>query len=252
MRLRCKCTTCFSASLGTLLHGYDLFPASVSHHCRHSKDAEVEQLLRAEVQLREEHEQQLLEERQQWCLEKDALQKVLQEQQGTAHTVEQHLTAQITALQDRLAQQHSDQQTAAQEHQETLKALQTSHEQLQQQHSKLQHDLQAALAYRHKCIQQKQELQQLRNHTSGAQLQSMQDQGAAEEVSDDQQTDHMIAVPPQGVVGDAVNSSASSAQDLAALVGSCHLCPTMSCCTCVVSPCVLMSQLIQACSYWVY
>lgn len=216
-----------------LLHGYTLFPASLSHHYRHIKDAEIEQLLRAEVQLREEHEQQLLVERQQWCLEKDALQKVLQEQQGTAHTVEQHLTAQIIALQDQLAQQHSGQHTAAQTHQETLKALQTSHQELQHQHSKLQQDLQAALAYRHKCIQQKQELQQLRDHTSGAQLQPMQDQGAAEEVSDNQQADP-TAVPPHGVV-DAANSPASWTQDLAALVGSCRLHPIMSCCTCMVS-----------------
>ena len=227
-----------------------MFPPPLSHHCRHSKDAEVEQLLRAEVLLREEHEQQLLLERQQWCSEKDTLQKVLQEQQGTAHTVEQHLTAQITALQDQLAQQHSGQQTAAQKHQETLKALQTSHEQLQQQHSKLQQDLQAALAYRHKCIQQKQELQQLRDHTSGAQLQPMQDQGAAEEVSDDQPADHMTAVPPQGVV-DAVNSPASSTHDLAALVGPCHLCPRDALLYLHRVPCVLMLQLIQACNDWI-
>ena len=188
--------------------------ALITHRCRHSKDAEIEKQLNAEAQLREEHEQQLLLERQQWCLEKDALQKVLQEQQGTAHTVEQHLAGQITALQDQLAVGHSGQQTAARTHQDTLEALQNSHQQLQQQHSKLQQDLQAALAYRHKCLQQKQELQQLRNRTSGTQLKSMQDIEADEEESDHQHAD-LTAVPQQEGV-DAMNSSS---EDLAAQVG---------------------------------
>ena len=202
----------------------------ITYPCRHSKDAEIEKLLNVEAQLREEHEQQLLVERQQWCLEKDALQKVLQEQQGTAHTVEQHLAAQITALQEQLAQQHSGLQTDARTHQDTLEALQNSHEQLQQQNSKLQQDLQAALAYRHKCLQQKQELQQLRNRTSGTQLKSMQDQGAAEEVSDDQQADPAAASLQEDV--DAVNSPASSSEDLAALVGLAVSLQQCLCCTC--------------------
>ena len=161
-------------------------------------------------------------ERQQWCLEKDALQKVLQEQQGTAHTLEQHLTAQITALQEQLAKQHSGQQAGARTHQDTLEALQGANQQLQQQQSKLQQDLQAALAYRHKCIQQKQELQQLRKHTSGAQLKSMQTQGSAEDVSDDQQDDQegvATAANPQDDVEAIDALPASSSEDLAALVG---------------------------------
>ena len=179
-------------------------------------------MLNAEAQLREEYEQQLLLERQQWCLEKDALQKVLQEQQGTAHTLEQHLAAQITALQEQLAQQHSGLHTDARTHQDTLEALQKSHQQLQQQHSKVQQDLQAALAYRHKCLQQKQELQQLRNRTSGTQLKLMQDQDVAEEVSDQQQAG-LTAVPLQ----EDVNAMNSSSEDLAALVSltiSIHKC----------------------------
>ena len=139
---------------------------------------------------------------------------MLQEQQGTAHTVEQHLAAQITALQEQLAQQHSGQQTAARTHQDILEALQNSHQQLQQQYSKLQQDLLAALAYRHKCLQQKQELQQLRNHTSGTQLKSMQDIEVAEEVSDHQPAD--LTAAPQQEGADAMNSSS---EDLAALVG---------------------------------
>ena len=219
-----------------------------THHCRHSKNDEIEKLLNAEVQLREEHQQQLLLERQQWCLEKDALQKVLQEQQGTAHTVEQHLAVQITALQDQLAQQHSGQQTAARTHQDTLEALQNSHQQLQQQHGKLQQDLQAALAYRHKCLQQKQELQQLRNHTSGTQLRSMLDQGAAEEVSDDQQAD-ATAVPPQEGVH-AVNSPASSSEDLAALVGLSISVQQCLLSLCGAHMCFVCSQMTQASSHW--
>ena len=185
-------------------------------HGRLGKSSEIERLLNAEVQLRQEHEQQLLVERQQWCLEKDALQKVLQEQQGTAHTLEQHLSAQIAALRDEVAKQHSGQQTAARTHQDTLEALQSANQQLQQQHSKLQQDLQAALAYRHKCIQQKQELQQLRKHSSGPQVKTLQNQGSAGDVSDNRQVDLTAATPQEGF--DAIDNPASSSEDLAALV----------------------------------
>lgn len=188
-----------------------------SDGCRLGKNGEIERLLNNEAQLRQEHEQQLLVERQQWCLEKDSLQKVLQEQQGTAHTLEQHLSAQITALRDELAKQHSGQQTAAHTHQDTLDALQRANQQLQQQHSKLQQDLQAALAYRHKCIQQKHELQQLRKHTSGAQLQTVKNHGSAEDVSDDQAVNPTAMTPQESA--EAIDNPTSSSGDLAALVG---------------------------------
>ena len=137
-------------------------PTSFRVHCSASRDAEIERALAAEAELRLNYEQQLLVERQQWCQEKDALQKVLQEQQGTAHSLEQHLNAQIADLQATLARYESVQDNMAHTHQDTLSAMQAANEQLQQQQSKLEQDLKAALAYRHKCVQQKQELQLLK------------------------------------------------------------------------------------------
>ena len=133
-------------------------PTSSRVHCSASRDAEIERALAAEAELRLNYEQQLLVERQQWCQEKDALQKVLQEQQGTAHSLEQHLNAQIADLQATLARYDN----MAHTHEDTLSAMQAANEQLQQQQSKLEQDLKAALAYRHKCVQQKQELQLLK------------------------------------------------------------------------------------------
>ncbi|KAL0051390.1 hypothetical protein WJX82_006484 [Trebouxia sp. C0006] len=80
-----------------------------------SRDAEIERVLAAEADLRQNYEQQLVAERQQWCQEKDALQKVLQEQQGTAHSLEQHLNAQIADLQAALARYESIQENVAHE-----------------------------------------------------------------------------------------------------------------------------------------
>ena len=137
-------------------------PTTSHANCRASRDAEIERVLAAEADLRQSYEQQLVVERQQWCQEKDALQKVLQEQQGTAHSLEQHLNTQIADLQATVAIFESVQENVACTHQGTLSAMQAANEQLQQQQSKLEQDLKAALAYRHKCIQQKQELQLLK------------------------------------------------------------------------------------------
>lgn len=122
----------------------------------------------AETDLRQEHEQQLTAERQQWSLERDALQRVLQEQQGTAHTVEQQLGAEIADLKAQLLIVQTGHARSAQMQQDTLLPLQAAHQRLEQQNSKLQQDLQAALAYRHKCLQQKKELQHLRQQTEPA------------------------------------------------------------------------------------
>ena len=181
--------------------------------CRLAKDAEVDRLLNAETQLREELEQQLTVEQQHWCLEKDALQKVLQEQQGTAHALEQHLTNQITALQHQLAKQHTGQETAARSHQDTVAALQTANQQLQQQCGRLEQDLHAALAYRHKCIQQKEELQQLRKHTCEARVRPEHDQGFAGDNAD------APAEALQHGAG-ATHAHAGKLKELAALVRS--------------------------------
>lgn len=161
-------------------------PASPHVHCRASRDAEIERVLAAEADLRQNFEQQLLLERQQWSQEKDALQKVLQEQQGTAHSLEQHLNAQIADLQATLARYKAIQENMARTHQDTLSAMQAANEQLQQQQSKLEQDLKAALAYRHKCIQQKQELQLLKQ-ANQAQRSSILPLAAEELPSDDQQ-----------------------------------------------------------------
>ncbi|DBA99943.1 TPA: hypothetical protein ACH3X1_013822 [Trebouxia sp. C0004] len=150
-----------------------------------SRDAEIERVLAAEVNLRQNYEQQLLVERQQWCQEKDALQKVLQEQQGTAHSLEQHLNEQIAVLQATLDRHESIQENMARTHQGTLSAMQAANEQLQQQQSKLEQDLKAALAYRHKCIQQKQELQLLKQ-ANQAQPPSVLPLAAEDIPSDDQ------------------------------------------------------------------
>lgn len=161
-------------------------PTSSHVHCRASRDAEIERVLAAEADLRQNYEQQLVAERQQWCQEKDALQKVLQEQQGTAHSLEQHLNAQIADLQATLARYESIQENVARTHQGTLSAMQAANEQLQQQQSKLEQDLKAALAYRHKCIQQKQELQLLKQ-AHQAQPLSILPSADEELPSDDQQ-----------------------------------------------------------------
>ncbi|DBA70858.1 TPA: hypothetical protein ACH3X2_011626 [Trebouxia sp. C0005] len=150
------------------------------------RDADIERAQAAEADLRQNCEQQLLVERQQWCQEKDALQKVLQEQQGTAHSLEQHLNAQIADLQATLGRCESIQENMARTHQDTLSAMQAANEQLQQQQSKLEQDLKAALAYRHKCIQQKQELQLLKQ-ANQAQPPSVVPSAYEELPSDDQQ-----------------------------------------------------------------
>ena len=183
---------------------------SLSHDttcCRASKDAEIERILIAEVDLRQDHEQQLTVERQQWCLEKDTLQKVLQEQQGTAHTLEQHLNTQIADLQANLASSKLSQEAAARMHYDTLAALQTANEQLQQQQSKLEQDLKAALAYRHKCFQQKQELQLLHEQVDQAQHSSAPDVASEEQLFSDQQLELISQQQPQdaGLVDDAIS-----------------------------------------------
>lgn len=161
-------------------------PTSTHVHCRAIRDADIERAQAAEADLRQNCEQQLLVERQQWCQEKDALQKVLQEQQGTAHSLEQHLNAQIADLQATLGRCESIQENMARTHQDTLSAMQAANEQLQQQQSKLEQDLKAALAYRHKCIQQKQELQLLKQ-ANQAQPPSVVPSAYEELPSDDQQ-----------------------------------------------------------------
>ena len=203
-------------------------------------------MLHAEAQLREEYEQHLTLEQQQWCLEKDALQKILQEQQGTAHTLEQHLSAQITALQDQLARQCSGQETAMRSSQDTIAALRTANQQLQQQHGKLEQDLQAALAYRHKCIQQKVELQQLRKGACQPQLQP--EQGAASgDISNDQQ---------QVLTGRPSQDGIDTPPDLAALVRQHDIHVSLCCLICILHTsqhvvfCTTNQQVDQVLQVW--
>lgn len=183
---------------------------------RASKDAEIERFLAAEAELRQKYEQQLLVERQQWCLEKDALQKILQEQQGTAHTLEQHLHAQLAELQKTLGRHQADFDSAARAHQGTLSAMQAANQQLQQQQSKLEQDLKAALAYRHKCIKQKQELQLLHKQAVQAQPTSMLEMTNDALASDDQQLD--LAIQQQSSDAGTADADGISQEDLKALV----------------------------------
>ena len=69
--------------------------------------------------------------------------------------------------------QQAAQTTEARVQQDSLLALQSANEQLQQQSNKLEVDLQAALAYRHKCLQQKKELQLLRKQVAAGQAQNV-------------------------------------------------------------------------------
>ena len=181
----------------------------------------------AEADLRQDYEQQLTVDRQQWCLEKDALQKVLQEQQGTAHALEQHLNAQIAKLQASLDTHQSGRQHDARMHQDTIAALQVANEQLQHQQSKLEQDLKAALAYRHKCIRQKQELQLFHKQANqGQRVQLVADNV----LSDDQQADLSSEQQPS----DATSADdAASQEDLRALVSSRLACSMLWCVMCL-------------------
>jgi len=194
-------------------------PTNSHAHCRASRDAEIERALAAEADLRQNYEQQLLVERQQWCQEKDALQKVLQEQQGTAHSLEQHLNAQIADLQATLGRYKSIQEHMARTHQDTLSAMQAANEQLQQQHSKLEQDLKAALAYRHKCIQQKQELQLLKQ-ANQPQPPSVLPLTAEELPSDDQQ----LNLTSEQQSSDAGTADADASQEDPVALVSLNLC----------------------------
>lgn len=170
---------------------------------------------------------------------------MLQEQQGTAHSLEQHLTNQIIALQHQLAKQHTGQETIAYSHQHTVAALQTANQQLQQQCGRLEQDLQAALAYRHKCIQQKEELQQLRKQTLADQLRSEQDQGSAGDNADDQQTHVSAEISHQGA--DATHSPAGKLKKLATLVRCTATLLTFCCMHNAVPICINNRTIIRVC-----
>ena len=188
----------------------------------------MERILATEADLRQEAEQQFTVERQQWCLEKDSLQKVLQEQQGTSHTLEQQLNAQIAALQTQVASYQAGQKAAAQIHDDTLAALQAANRQLQQQNNKLEQDLQAALAYRHKCLQQKQELQLLQRQAGNVQGSAVLEAAGEEQTSDNQQ---LALTGEQRAASDVAHDGDASEEHVRTLVRwSLSTCFRLACC----------------------
>lgn len=114
-----------------------------------------------EAVLRRAHETQLIAEQQQWYVEKDTLQKALQEQQGIAFALQQQQQERISELEGQLQIQESCHSTAVTAQHETIVDLQDTIVNLQQQQQQLQQDLAEAFAYRQKCVVQKQRIQQM-------------------------------------------------------------------------------------------
>ena len=114
-----------------------------------------------EAVVRNMYEQQIASEQQQWSNEKDSLQRALQEQQGTAFTLQMSLQARISELEEQLQAQDSHHASVMAAQRGDLAKLQETIDHLQQKQQQLLQDLKEALAYRQKCVVQKQKIQQL-------------------------------------------------------------------------------------------
>lgn len=134
-----------------------------------------------EAILRQAHEGQLASEQQQWFCERDALQKALQEQQGTAFPLQQQQQERILQLEQELQRQETAHAVAVAAYQETAVKQEDIIDTLQQQQQELRQDLTEALAYRQKCIVQRQTIDRLTEQAGQCQQSNFPNQAVATE-----------------------------------------------------------------------
>lgn len=114
-----------------------------------------------EAVVRNMYEKQIAAEQQQWSGERGSLQKALQEQQGIAFTLQTSLQARISELEEQLQAQEAGHVSVMKAQHSDVARLQETIIELQQKQQQLLEHLKQALAYRQKCVVQKQKIEQL-------------------------------------------------------------------------------------------